>query len=755
MKKCKSLAALFAVTAMCVTSCSDEVPAIPASELYTRQWVKNFGAINPEQDWNAATRGTVNVTTEASARVQVTANIRGCNYLLADYRDVSGTRDLPFDIPKGVKEVTVTCGAESYRTPIGGSVSFASNGRVVPGTGSAEVTAELITDRNQWMVVPLLNATMFRSKMPEGCYNADRDGVTVDFTMKFSEHDIVVRPLYWQTNQTLSFGFFYLDDEGNPVHLPIYDMEKTADYSDNLVLSYAPAPVKTVKVTDFVNDPTFRQFMINEGIEIKTVDDVWTAGKSAEIANLTVIDNFDCRCPALEDGKMTRACRAYLESLGYENSYAADPDKRYNYVYRWKMTGDNVIDIKYPNPDYEYQYLTYKKDLEITFTYYECDVTESKAFGTANDMLGEMGGFKSVGPTPYKKFEDYDYPAMICKGIKVHIGDISKTYGAYIKNGERYMYSVSSLNSGKRWIPKPDAERTVKESDGNTGTVVRKYNASDFMIDESKRAYRAATWEGEKYNWRYMSFEDGAIPEESYSASSCDFDMQDFVFIIDNFNPDSDTPIEIIDQEKPKPIKWLIACEDLGGTDDFDFNDVVFEVEHVAGSGKATITPLAAGGTLSTYLMRNGSKVDEREWHSLFGAGPQQMVNTSSNSGPAEPFTIDVEEDFSITSPTEVYDQNNNDAYMKSMGGFYLMIEDGDGRIVTPPVLKENAEAPQMILIYQPEGNPWRWPKERIGIHSAYGDGFMRWMETNIFDASVEDGFWSATPANENYVIGR
>lgn len=739
--KKNTLMAVFGAVLVACASCSDEVPPIPASELYTREFVKAFGAMSPSQDWNAASRGTVSVTTDVPARVQVSAKIRGKNYLLANYSDVGGTRDIRFDIPKGVKEVTVHCGNESVKTTLGGKVSFANAGRTIPGTGSTEITAELMTDPTDWMVVPLLNATMFRGKMPEGCYNADRNGVTVDFTFKFTENDIVVRPLYWQTNQTLSFGFFYLDENGEPVRCPIYDMEKTKDWSDDLVLSYAPAETKTITVKDFMNDETFRSFMIAQGVELKDSPDAWVTDKTAEIALLTATDNFDGKCSAVDDGKMTKACRAYLESLGYVNSSSAAEESRYNYVYRWKMTGDKVLQIHYPNPDYQYTYLDYYKDLEITFTYFKTDISQAKAFGTANDMLGEMGGVSSG----MKKFETYGYPAMICKGIKVHIDDINRTYGAYIYNGNRYMYSVSSLNVGNRWIPKPGAERTVLDDDYQSGQKIRKYKAEDFMVEEGKHAYRAATWEGEKYNWRYMSFEDGEI-QDTYNASSCDFDMQDFVFIIDNYTPDSEPPIEVIDPEKPKPIKWLIACEDLGNKDDFDFNDVVYEVEYVAGEKTAKITPLAAGGTLEAYLMRN-DEIISREWHSYFGASSNQMVNTNSNGGPGETFTIDVPEDFSISSPAGA------DGYRDNMGGFHLRVIDNDGkeeRTITPPGV---GEAPQMILIFQPEGKPWRWPLERHSIGIAF-DGFQKWMEDGVFDANTEGGNWSENH-NESHVIKR
>lgn len=100
MKK-NTLMPIFGAVLVACASCSDEVPAIPASELYTREFVKAFGVMSPSQDWNAASRGSVSVTTDAPARVQVSAKIRGVNYLLANYSDVSGGYALDTLRPRG------------------------------------------------------------------------------------------------------------------------------------------------------------------------------------------------------------------------------------------------------------------------------------------------------------------------------------------------------------------------------------------------------------------------------------------------------------------------------------------------------------------------------------------------------------------------------------------------------------------------------------------------------------------------------
>ena len=66
-----------------------------------------------------------------------------------------------------------------------------------------------------------------------------------------------------------------------------------------------------------------------------------------------------------------------------------------------------------------------------------------------------------------------------------------------------------------------------------------------------------------------------------------------------------------------------IICEDLGASDDFDFNDVVFDA--LMKDGKTYIKVLAAGGTLPLT-------VAGKEVHQIFGVSTSTMVNTQPNA---------------------------------------------------------------------------------------------------------------------------
>ena len=187
-----------------------------------------------------------------------------------------------------------------------------------------------------------------------------------------------------------------------------------------------------------------------------------------------------------------------------------------------------------------------------------------------------------------------------------------------------------------------------------------------------------------------------------------DWDMNDLLFFVNGPFEDEPENIgpDISDEDKPEPQSWILACEDLGAMDDFDFNDVVFSVSHVEGSNQVTVTPLAAGGILEAEIMYNGQSYGEI--HSLLGASATTFVNTENGiTQTATPITINVDENFSIT---------------QNMGGFSVKVIDEEGNANTEITAPGQGEAPQMICV----PGTWQWPIERISVSVAYPD-FGEW----------------------------
>lgn len=270
---------------------------------------------------------------------------------------------------------------------------------------------------------------------------------------------------------------------------------------------------------------------------------------------------------------------------------------------------------------------------------------------------------------------------ILSRGFTITIPD-GVEYGFYVKvddggRNPKYYYSAASDNSG-------DDVQSVflrtRVSEGNT--------------------------EGGRYR-TFLGFED--VDTGGWNSNS-DKDLNDFMLILDP------SPL-VVDEDAES---WTIACEDLGSTDDYDFNDVVFSVTHVAGSTEATVQPLAAGGTLGVHILLNGVAIGD-EVHSWIGTNGAQapdgfeypMLNTQGEGSAGEPLTVPVSGDFTIGITPDA----------DNMGGFSIAVDTKEGRtrIVDNPGL---GEAPQMICI--PGG--WEWSYERQNILEAYPE-FGQWGE--------------------------
>lgn len=275
--------------------------------------------------------------------------------------------------------------------------------------------------------------------------------------------------------------------------------------------------------------------------------------------------------------------------------------------------------------------------------------------------------------------EKNNLKAIYTRGFDINL-PAGTTYGFYLKvwhywNGNRY----SSQKTVRTWYT--DASLNT---DGDT-------HAAYFESGNLQN------------NYKYLCFEDFDSKMEIDNVTS-DRDFNDLVFV---FDP---APIIVTNVNRP----WVLALEDLGTTDDYDFNDAVIGIEHIAGQKTARVTPLAVGATLPIYLMYNGRQVGE-ELHSYWNAetttdGKYPMINTSGaykDATVAFP-EITVTENFSLLEFTE----NQN-------GGLSFKV--GNETVnATPPNV---GIAPQVICVPW----TWDWPRERTRIDSAYPN-FTNWV---------------------------
>lgn len=168
---------------------------------------------------------------------------------------------------------------------------------------------------------------------------------------------------------------------------------------------------------------------------------------------------------------------------------------------------------------------------------------------------------------------------------------------------------------------------------------------------------------------------------------------------------------------EPEPMSWIFACEDLGGSFDYDFNDVVWEVIHAAGTTELKVKLLAAGGTLPFELQYNGTKITTKA-----EAG---LTVTKVYEGPLSlEYTLPaVSADWTVLA--------NKDKFRVIVGD--------ETSSITEVYAKGGDKTPQVIVL----PSEWEWPTEGTLITEAYTN-FKNW----VADGTVKWSDWRAAKVN-------
>ena len=309
-------------------------------------------------------------------------------------------------------------------------------------------------------------------------------------------------------------------------------------------------------------------------------------------------------------------------------------------------------------------------------------------------------------------------------------GSFSKDESGYfayanrdINNIQHCAYSEEELN--QKYSGQPMDERSVNDK-----------NQVKNDINESASWAGTFTTKVDNKEVIYLGFEDW--------GSVGGWDLNDLVFLMEGA---PNLPIPVDNDATP----WILSAEDLGGSFDIDYNDVVVEVSHVSGRNQAFVTPLAAGGTLASFIYFNNGTKDEclGEIHSFFGQGENTSGSYSPvNVGGKTPTTsankviaIDVADGWSISSfPIDKSQAANqtalNESQNNTMGGFYVkVLEQGEG--YRQPDNDANVQIIQNKTVQGADDNvpyiictPKTW--ERNNGDGTYTKGVYRWPQEHV-----------------------
>lgn len=184
----------------------------------------------------------------------------------------------------------------------------------------------------------------------------------------------------------------------------------------------------------------------------------------------------------------------------------------------------------------------------------------------------------------------------------------------------------------------------------------------------------------------------------------------------------------------PEPMGWIFACEDLGGTFDYDFNDIVWEVQR-SDDTHLKVKVLAAGGTMDFALMFGNATVCRKENAFTSTVEYDDIINAGNGKDGYTPVvnTVSCSASWSIA--------NNK-------GDFSVLMspKNGDSWYITSNSKdSENVKfgkAPQIFVV---ASRYWEWPKEGILITQAYTQ-FNSW----VGNAEITN-FWSDKISNNVY----
>lgn len=181
-------------------------------------------------------------------------------------------------------------------------------------------------------------------------------------------------------------------------------------------------------------------------------------------------------------------------------------------------------------------------------------------------------------------------------------------------------------------------------------------------------------------------------------------DWNDIAFAI---NAEFQTPPLPVDKEQETGESWILACEDLGSTDDYDFNDIVLEVQKDIENNQIKIKCLAAGGTLPATIYYNDQVIGEA--HAMLGeSNTGKMINTTTITNTPIVYTVN-----------ESIDQNWTLSENKDKFKIVVNSDDNMAALINAPT---KGDAPQMIIV----PGDWKWPTERAHIEDAYSE-FKLW----------------------------
>ncbi len=129
-----------------LSGCKLDDPEIPTEEIYLRNFIKEYGLIDPTQDFSSAVQTTVTLKIPSRAStVNVYAKAGDDYYRVGCFANLEGIVQLPVDVSEVTKNIMLDIDGVRYHTVPDGVVDVSSSSNVAP---EPDIYAEI---RNLWI----------------------------------------------------------------------------------------------------------------------------------------------------------------------------------------------------------------------------------------------------------------------------------------------------------------------------------------------------------------------------------------------------------------------------------------------------------------------------------------------------------------------------------------------------------------------------------------------------------------------------
>ena len=653
---------------------------------YNNSWNQQFGAIDPTQNWNVAT--TVSATAacptiagESEMRIYSDAPLEDESNLMAVTKLTNGAGSISFDAKKAANHVFVSIKNSE------GLFKIYNYYAIVNGTVNITPSDYITPTRSGF------------TRAANNCPVTKGEKKTINLQYKTLAKDAI----FWNGN-TKTFDEWKQVYQGQSIQYynpgPFTDesiVTKNADGSINYTV-FDFSHVELKPDAQWVGSVKNIELTLLNGVAQEEAVPCWTLGQGYKLFGPGSFFMESQKYYCSEKMKLYKGIEGLKKvekgfSIVTEGGEIKMPvvygaTEKYNrigYVYykdgQDPLTQPHYILMNDASPQSNIYFNSWRGQAVggMELSHWNSTTESIDSYAKDTKMYGTSYKLAFFGEN-HDQEATYNFPA----GYHI-VFFIAPLYGQYSDyNPGDYNYSLPELN--KRLGIYDNLHK-----DGNTDCPT---------YDPTRGAIKATAW---TFNGQtFLGFEDGGRDE----------DLNDIVFWVEGQYKTPEPPITVPDPDplpEPQSESWIIACEDLGNTDDIDFNDVVFSVSHTAGETTAKVTPLAAGGVLPSNIYHGGNNLGEI--HNLInGAQPNangqySMLNTGSKGTPGSAITITVPADYSVTNH-----------------GFTVKVKDQNESIVLESA--EIGTAPQMLVL----PGEWAWPTERTPIGTAF-PMFVEWSK--------------------------